>query len=93
LSASGRDGILDDDLDIDPVERGAAHSPCTRRRSVLDEPAMSDLGSALPATARNGGAPVDDRVVTDEGRVVAPDREDAVKLGPGGKRHVLVCPE
>jgi hypothetical protein len=68
-------------------------SPCTRRRSVLDEPAMSNLGSAFPATVRDGGVPLDDHVVIDEGRIVAPDWEGAVKLGHGGKRQVLVGPE
>jgi hypothetical protein len=54
---------------------------------------MSNFGSAFPITARDGGAPVDGHVVTDEGRIVAPDWEGAVKLRPGGKRHVPVCPE
>jgi hypothetical protein len=54
---------------------------------------MSNLGFAFPTTVPDAGAPVDDCVVTDEGRIVAPDWEGAVKLGPGGKRQVLVGPE
>jgi tyrosyl-tRNA synthetase len=44
---------------------------------------------------RGGGARINDSVVTDEGRLVTLadlDRDGAVKLGAGRKRHVLVRP-
>jgi tyrosyl-tRNA synthetase len=44
---------------------------------------------------RGGGARINDSVVTDEGRIVTIadlDRDGAVKLGAGRKRHVLVRP-